>query len=411
MNLVETLKGFDTLRQDAIQQEKDFKEGKRTEAPTTSVKSVDMMEKVLRNFYGDVSKGKASISEAISTTDTIKLIPKVIEGQLREAAEPQYLATNFFKTINVDGNSGTVYVVPVVGELTATEVAEGGRYNEDAVDMNTFENSMIEVRVKKIGTKVSITEEAIADSSWDVLGMNIRKMGRAMARYKEDWAFNNFSDHGHVIFDNNRRTQIPELGTTGRNHNGDYNDTLSTEDFLDMVLGLMGNGFNPTDIIMHPLTWVVFARNSMIGNGLSYGAFGGQQVHPWGATQGTNGFAGLPSEQGPQRFIMSPDQVQGRLPMPITVNFSPFVKFDKVTRKFDMYCIDREEVGVIAQRDALSTDNWTDPERDIRLLKCKERYGIGIINNGRAITVARNIAVAPSYPIPPSVVIATKEEA
>ena len=411
MNLVETLKGFDTLRQDAIQQEKEFKEGKRTEAPTTSVKSVDMMEKVLRNFYGDVSKGKASISEAISTTDTIKLIPKVIEGQLREAAEPQYLAANFFKTINVDGNSGTVYVVPVVGELTATEVAEGGRYNEDAVDMNTFENSMIEVRVKKIGTKVSITEEAIADSSWDVLGMNIRKMGRAMARYKEDWAFNNFSDHGHVIFDNNRRAQIPELGTTGRNQNGDYNDTLSTEDFLDMVLGLMGNGFNPTDIIMHPLTWVVFARNSMIGNGLSYGAFGGQQVHPWGATQGTNGFAGLPSEQGPQRFIMSPDQVQGRLPMPIMVNFSPFVKFDKVTRKFDMYCIDREEVGVIAQRDALSTDNWTDPERDIRLLKCKERYGIGIINNGRAITVSRNIAVAPSYPIPPSVVIATKEEA
>ena len=411
MNLVETLKGFDTLRQDAIQQEKEFKEGKRTEAPTTSVKSVDMMEKVLRNFYGDVSKGKANISEAISTTDTIKLIPKVIEGQLREAAEPQYLAANFFKTINVDGNSGTVYVVPVVGELTATEVAEGGRYNEDAVDMNTFENSMIEVRVKKIGTKVSITEEAIADSSWDVLGMNIRKMGRAMARYKEDWAFNNFSDHGHVIFDNNRRAQIPELGTTGRNQNGDYNDTLSTEDFLDMVLGLMGNGFNPTDIIMHPLTWVVFARNSMIGNGLSYGAFGGQQVHPWGATQGTNGFAGLPSEQGPQRFIMSPDQVQGRLPMPIMVNFSPFVKFDKVTRKFDMYCIDREEVGVIAQRDALSTDNWTDPERDIRLLKCKERYGIGIINNGRAITVSRNIAVAPSYPIPPSVVIATKEEA
>ena len=75
-----------------------------------------------------------------------------------------------------------------------------------------------------------------------------------------------------------------------------------------------------------------------------------------------------------------------------------------------MYCIDRNEVGVIAQREALTTDNWTDPEKDIRLVKCKERYGIGIMNNGRAITVARNLAVAPSYPVPPSVTITTRQE-
>ena len=68
-----------------------------------------------------------------------------------------------------------------------------------------------------------------------------------------------------------------------------------------------------------------------------------------------------------------------------------------------MYVIDANEVGVIAQREALTTDNWTDPERDIRLLKCKERYGIGIQDNGRGIAVARNLAVAPTYPVPPVV--------
>ena len=66
-------------------------------------------------------------------------------------------------------------------------------------------------------------------------------------------------------------------------------------------------------------------------------------------------------------------------------------------------------VGVIAQKEGLSTENWTDPERDIRSLKCKERYGIGILNNGRGITVARNIAVAPSYPSAPKVVVQTQE--
>ena len=159
----------------------------------------------------------------------------------------------------------------------------------------------------------------------------------------------------------------------------------------------------PTDIIMHPLCWVIFAQNSMIGNGMTYGAFGGNQVHPWGAVQGTPGFAGLAADGDGQKLIMRPEQVQGRLPMPIQVNLSPFVNFDKINKKFDMYCLDRANVGVIVEKEGLSTDNWTDPERDIRLLKVKERYGVGITNNGRGITVARNLAVAPTYPVAPTV--------
>ena len=160
---------------------------------------------------------------------------------------------------------------------------------------------------------------------------------------------------------------------------------------------------------MHPLTWVVFARNAMIGNGLSFGAFGGSQVHPWGAVQGTPGFAGLASTNAGQKMVMRPEDVQGRLPVPLTVDFSPFVHFDKVQKRFDMYCIDRSEVGVIVQKEEMSTENWTDPERDIRSLKVKERYGVGIINNGRAITVSRNIAVAPSHPLPPTVRVQTED--
>ncbi len=409
MNLVETLQHINRLREEADKQQQDYEAGKRGEPADVNPRSFDLMEKMTRNLYGDYSKGRANIQETLTTTDTVNLIPRVIEGQLREAAEPEYLGTKFMSTIHVEGSGSTVYVIPVVGEITAHEVAEGGRYNEEYVDFNTMENVALEVRVKKIGVKVSITEEAINDSSWDILGINVRKMGRAMARYKEEWIFNNFSDHGHIIFDNNLREQMPEAGTTGRGEDGNPNDTLSVEDFLDMVLALMGNNFTPTDLIMHPLTWVIFARNSMIGNGMTFGALGGQRMHPWGAVQGTDGFAGLPSTGEGQQFIMRPEQVQNRLPMPITVNFSPFVHFDKVNKLFDMYCIDRTEVGVIVQKEGLGTDNWNDPERDIRLLKVKERYGVGILNNGRAITVARNIAVAPTYPVPPEVKIQTED--
>ena len=404
--MAEALQNINKLRDVAIKQQEAFDKGTTSERPKVAPKTFDMMERMVRNINGDFSKGRTSIRETLTSTDTVTLIPRVIEGQLREAAEPEYLATKFMNVINVEGgNNSTVYVVPIVGEVTASEVAEDGRYNEDTVEFGTLENAQLEVRVKKIGLKIRITEEAISDSSWDILGINIRKMGTAMARYKEEWCFNSFSTHGTVVFDNDLRTQMPTAGTTGRAEDGSYNDTMTIEDFLDLVLAMMANDMTPTDIIMHPLAWVVFARNSMIGNGLSYGAFGASQVHPWGATQGTPGFAGLQSDEGPQKLIVSPDQVQGRLPMGLSVSFSPFVHFDKTAKKFDMYCLDRSSVGVIVQKEALTTDNWSDPERDTRMLKCKERYGVGILNNGRGITVARNIAVAPTYPVPPRVTI------
>lgn len=409
MNIREMLDQNAKLRSTAEKQWSDYNEGKTDKKPSVELKSFDMVEKMCLNSIGDFSKGRVTVQETLLSTDTVKLIPKVIEGKLREAAEPVYLATRFMKTIHVNEGNSAVYVIPFVGELYASEVSEGGRYNESSVDFDTLENGTYEVRVKKIGLKVSITEEAVTDGAWDIMGINIAKMGRAMARYKEEWCFNNFNDHGHIVFDNAIRGQMPEAGTSGRAADGSYNDTLSTEDFIDLVLAMMGQDKTPTDIIMHPLTWVVFARNSMIGNGMTYGAFGGQNVHPWGATQGTPGWAGLAANQGPQKFILTPDQIQGRLPMPIRINFSPFIPFDKVHKKFDMYVLDASSVGVIAQKEALTTDNWTDPERDIRLLKCKERYGVGIIDNGRGIVVARNLAVAPTYPEPPVVSVVTKQ--
>ena len=409
MNIQEKLVSIRAARAEAEKQWADYKEGKSQDKPSVEVKSFDMVEKMLLNTMGDFSKGRVTVQETLHSTDAVKLIPKVIEGQLREAAEPVYLATRFMKTIQVNDGASAVYVIPVVGELTAHEVAEGGRYNESTVDFNTLENGTYEVRVKKIGLKVALTEEAVTDGAWDIMSINIAKMGRAMARYKEEWCFNSFSDHGHVVFDNALRGQMPEAGTSGRAADGSYNDTMSTEDFIDMILAMMGQEHTPTDIIMHPLTWVVFARNSMIGNGMTYGAFGAQDVHPWGATQGTPGFAGLAANQGPQKYILTPDQVQGRLPMPLRINFSPFVRFDKVNKKFDMYALDADNVGIIAQKDALTTDNWTDPERDIRLIKCKERYGVAIIDNGKGIAVARNLSVAPTYPEPPVVTVVNKD--
>lgn len=372
-----------------------------------SERSLDLMEKMTRNFHGDFSKGRASLREALTTTDTVKLIPTILTGKLREAAEPEYLATRFFNVVNVDGGNSAVYVIPVVGEVVASEVSEGGRYREDYVDFTTIEESTLEIRVKKIGARVAITDEAIADSSWDILGINVRKMAKAMARYKEEWCMNAFTDGASMVFDNVVGQHQPEFLTTGRGEDGEYNGTLSVEDMLDMCLTLMSNGFNASDLIVHPLIWVVFARNAMIGNGLSFGALGGGAVSPWNTIQGTAGPFGLQNNGNGQKLIMRPEDVQYRLPVPLRINFSPFVHFDKQRREFDCYCLDSTEVGVIAQREGLSTETWDNPERDIKNLKCKERYGVGLLNNGRGITVAKAVKATTSHPVPPTVRVQT----
>lgn len=391
-------------------QEQYKKEGKALKKEI-SESAFRTMEKAARCAYGDESMGRMSVAEAITSTDSMKLIPKVIEGQLREASEPEYLGTKFFQKVKVEGAKQASYVFPIVGEIRAYEVSEGGAYKENQPDFSTLENANLEIKIKKVGVKVSITEEALNDSSWDIFNINVRKMGRALGRYKEEQIFNIFSTHGHAIFDNAMRYQNPAAGTTGLGKNGEFNDTLSVEDFLDLTMALMGKGFNPTDVIMHPLVWVVFAKNSMIGNGLTFGALGGNNVHPNGAIQGSPAAFGMNNNGDGQKFVLSPEQVQGRLPFGLQVNMSPWVAFDKANKRFDMYCVDRNEVGIIAQREEVSMDDWIDPERDVQFMKAKERYGIGLLNNGQAITTIRNIAVAASYPAQPVINVNTGSNA
>ena len=48
----------------------------------------------------DAPTAGASMKEMVTSTDTIQMMPRIIEGKMIEAAEPVYLATNFFNTIH-----------------------------------------------------------------------------------------------------------------------------------------------------------------------------------------------------------------------------------------------------------------------------------------------------------------------
>ena len=398
INIKEFLEDVNTKRSAAVEAAK--KEGLSPEKITESVKKYDMMKDMVGKLNKqNLSDKHFSIKETIMTTDVVDLVPRIIESKMIEAEDTQSVISPFFTKVQAGNTNGTV-VVPIIGELQAHEVAEGGAYNDEAVEINTLEYNSIEVRPKKIGLKVTLSEEVIMDSYWDIMEANLSRIGGAMARYKDEWCAREFSEHGHVVFDNALAAQNPDAATTGLGEDSLPNNTLSVEDFMSMCLALMANDKTPTDVIMHPLCWLVFARNAMVGQGLTFGAMGAMNVNPFGTTQGTGGFAGLSNNMGPQQFVLNESQARFNLPMPINVILSPRVKFDKQNKTFDMYVIDRNNIGAIVQREDLSVEKWTNPEIDVRIIKAKERYGIGIMDNGKGIAVAKNISAMPSFPRP-----------
>jgi hypothetical protein len=199
-----------------------------------------------------------------------------------------------------------------------------------------------------------------------------------MSRLKEAKIFLQMSKHGHVVFDNDIRAKYPDAGTTGCDIEGNFNNTMSTEDMIDMFIATMANGMNPNKILMHPLTWSVFFKNDIMQS-LTHAALGGSQI---------------------TSLQIRPDQVSGRLPFAIDLQFTPFMPFNYETRKFDMFVVDSSNVGILLVKDPLSTEQFDDPMRDIQSIKVRERYGVGITNEGKAVAVARNLAFEKSYPVP-----------
>lgn len=378
--------------------------------PNTDPKLVEKyraMVESLKNSGKVDTANRITVKEALTTNDMHILLPKTIETIMLDAAEPEYLASQFLRTITLSEGRSMEFIN--FGAIRAFEIAEGQEYPEQSLDIAKMGGKLTtEVRVKKFGLKVKVTDEMINDSQWDVIGMHLQAAGRALARKKEENVFLEFSRHGHTVFDAdlggtwNGSVYSPNetgLAPTGRGFDGSYNGTMTVQDFIDMCTSIMAAGFTPTDVIMHPLCYSIFVANenlmSLFANAPgSYGAaaFGGGVVGtpPLNGGVTTNTVSGLiPANRAYQLPVAG-----------LQLHFSPYVPFNEIDKKFDLYILDRNNCGVMVVKDPISVEQFDDPSRDIQALKVKERYGVGTLNGGLGIAVAKNIRFAKTWPMP-----------
>ena len=326
-----------------------------------------------------------SFKDFLASPSAKVLIPRVIIGTMRQAADPVYLASKFYKKVRLQ--NGQAVLFPSIGVMRAHEVAEGQEIPEETVDWQLHKNSMI--HVGKTGVRIQYSDELKSDLEFDLVSVLLQEAGRAMARLKEQKAFDEWLRHGWTVFDNNLRSVNPNAGTTGVDFEGNVNDTLSIDDILDLIIAVYNNEYTPTDLIMHPLVWSVFAKNGLTGS----------LTAPYDSQAKAN--REMPNAQ----FKLGPESIQGRLPFAFNVNLSPFAPIDKAGKTFDMFCVDGNNVGVMIVKDELKTEEFRDPSRDLNNVKIIERYGFGTYNEGRAICSAKNISMAKSYAKPERVTV------
>jgi len=371
------------------------------------------------------------------TEDLTRYIGTSITRVVEEALEPELLVVpNLFQNIQYEGPGRTVEIGSM-GAIHAAEVPEGAEYEE--TDFNYGEGYIIQLGIAKHGLKMRVTEEVITDNLFDVFGLWLRMAGRALARHKEEYGIKLLNDMGYTVFDNmdpdgsDSGEAAIKGTTTGRGIDGKANGSMTVSDIFDMWIFGYLRGFNYDTLVMNPLAWKVFmndpkAREILLANGaltsnrgpagsgantgFGVGSFGklGYKYDPTG-----NAYPGAGSVPGVDPFSQNLNPLGSTfniapryLPSPLKILVSPFVSYSEADYAVggattddlyvtDIIMADSQNAGVLMTKEGVSMDEWSDPERDMRAMKIKERWGMALLSQGKGVAVARNIAIKDNY--------------
>lgn len=360
------------------------------------------LEQTLLKLTDSQEKSDIKLKDVLTNTDLSKLVPIAISEVVREAAEPHLIANQLFNVINQ--REGIYIQLPAIGAMEGIEeVATGAEYPTEEITMGG--GATIRVDIRKYGIKLALTEEMVEQSQWDVISFWLKAAGKAFARKKNRICFNLFEKQALTLVDNKApSTSVLGRCLSGRDGTGAWNYTFTAEDFFDIYAAMLQEGFAPTIIVMHPMSWAMWVKDPILrvfawrnGQGPLFNAYDLQGV------KRDSFFSGLGMSQGgPRPGEHMPVDFKGTpilppyLNVPFQIVVSPQVPFDPVNKLTSLYFVDPENAGAIVQAENINHFQWTDPERDIQAIRLREKYGVAMLNEGRGVGVVKNVKVAPN---------------
>lgn len=324
---------------------------------------------------------KINMKEAVHTADFRVLMPRVIQGLLQQPTEPNYIGQSLLaRTIQVEGHR--IMEFPTLGAIKAYEL---GDTQEPPEQDPSVKKNITEIRVRRFGLKLELSQDIIDESQWDIVGLYTNAAGSALRRKKEQLIFEEYARRAVVVFDNSltdSTRQTTGVGSDGITRNG----TFDHLDLLDLMAALGANGYNPSDVILHPLAWAIWAKDPYLhyqllfkgGVGQSFGQFQGA-----GVDMNANQFVpfGL-------NVVVSPFQdIAYRTTQSTGVTGGTAANYSTIT------VVDRNSSLLVMEKTPMSMAEWSNPMRDIQNMMFHEKYGLALLNGGRSAVQAKNIRI------------------
>ena len=189
-------------------------------------------------------------------------------------------------------------------------------------------------------------------------------------------------------------------GVTG----GGYNGTLTLDDLFTAYATMINRGFQPDTLLMNPFAWEIFSDEAIArtfgfqnGGAMWQTAQGNLGAVPAWSVVGANGLLNNTQVDDPQQLATTMTNVPGIFPRPFNIIVSPYMAFDSTANTADLVLCSRSELGILVVDENVTTDNWTDPARDIHKVKLRERYGLGTANNGAGTGIMAGISLNRGY--------------
>lgn len=322
------------------------------------------------------------------------LIPQVISQYAREAIEPNLVLTSLLTKIGYSGAPSITF--PAYGALAqAADLGEGQEYPETSLEMA----GTVVCTIGKSGIAVKITEENIRYSQFDIMAMNLRAAGVALARHKEQKVADLISNNATLLYSN---TDTSVASTTGRSATGAYNGTLTLNDLFKGWAQMMNSGYVPDTIIMNPFGWMIFAQEPIARLfGFQHAGQLWQQlqgsvgnVPQW---SGTNPLSRLTIPTAPQNVASTFTNVPTLFPSTFNIIVTPWVSYDATNNRTDFYLCQKSELGFLIVDEEVNTESWKDPSKDIYKTKLRERYGLAASPNGGGIGKFQAVSLSRAF--------------
>lgn len=352
--------------------------------------------------------------DAVATSEIRPLLQSAMEVVIREPLDPIMSITPLFDTIEAKGLN-TQVLAGAMGAVTAADIPEHGTYPEVMFQIG---GGLQTAWIGKSGLAVSFTDEALRYSTWDVMALNLREMGRALTRHKEQKAIAFLRSLGTELF-NNATPATSLFGvTTGRDLQMQANGTLTMDDLTKGMAHMMEEGFQPNVMLVNPLFYFQFVQDPVLRNLMLAGGAGSYfqrwsgnpgPLDPWsngsmakmGPSRGNAvtpvGQAGATGVAGREHGMTSAPQIPSYFGWPLEVVVSPFVPFDPTTGLGDIYLLSRGNLGYHLMDEERTQVEWRDENVETVKVKLRERYGFAVVHEGQAVGVFKNVKLARNY--------------